>query len=111
MKTRVLLALSLILGSPLSYSAATIAKIDKINVGGNGKHGTFISLIGKSFSECLNGSQSVKSLFLSADPSVNPNYKEQLSVALAAKISDKEIIVSYELCDGNYPVINEVTLQ
>lgn len=67
------------LGS-VAYAAWTVESlVGKVNPGGNGVHGTFITLIGSSFSGC----PSTTTAFVDA---ADPNYKE-----FVASISCREI--------------------
>lgn len=110
MRRMILLSISFLFSANI-LADATIAQIDKINVGGNGKHGTFVSLMNKTFSECAGGGNPVAAVFMDGDLNRNPNYKEQLSVVLSAKMAEKEVIVTYSDCDGMYPLVQEITLQ
>lgn len=84
------------------WSAAS--RINQINIGGNGVHGTFVSLVDFSFSGCMNNAVGI----LEAG---NVNYKEMIAVLLAAKMADRGVKLMYSGCSAGYPVIKEVSLQ
>jgi hypothetical protein len=77
--------------------------VKEVNVGGNGLNGTFIGLIGITFTGC-----SVTTLGLI--PASNLNYKEMMATVLAAKIADREIRVAYQGCSNGFPVISEILM-
>jgi hypothetical protein len=79
------------------------AKVEQINIGGNGLHGTFVSVANFSFTGC-----SVTSVgFLEGS---NPNYKELIASLLAAKMADRDVRLMYFGCSGGYSIVREVVL-
>lgn len=79
-------------------------KVDQLNVGGNGVHGTFITMAGVSFAGCTNTTVAI----LKGD---NVNYKEFISFLLAAKMTDKAVKLNYSGCEGNYSIVREVVIK
>jgi hypothetical protein len=83
---------------------SAIAKVDLLNIGGNGLHGTFVGLVGYSFSGCSTNS-------IALLEGSNPNYKELISSLLAAKIADRDVQLQYVGCNAGYPVVKELLLR
>lgn len=79
-----------------------LVKIDVLNIGGNGMHGTHVSAINFSFSGCSSPVAFIEG--------ANPNYKEFIASLLAAKIAGKDVKLLYSGCVSGYPVIREVAI-
>lgn len=79
------------------------ARIQTLNPGGNGLHGTFVSLVDVSLAGC----GSTTAAFLEG---TNPNYKEFFASLLAAKMAEKEVRLLYSVCSSGYWVIQEVAI-
>ena len=79
------------------------AKVEKINIGGNGVYGTYIKMMNTTFSGCSTSTVAI----VKGD---NPNYKEILAAFMSVKVTQQELQVFYAGCDGSYAVIKEVTL-
>jgi len=80
------------------------AKINQLNVGGNGVHGTFLTMEGVSFAGCANTTVAL----LKGD---NLNYKEFISFLLAAKMTDKAVKLNYSGCEGSYSIAREIVIK
>jgi hypothetical protein len=102
-------AIASILGSLLFVATvaradwSATAKVEQINIGGNGLHGTFVSVADFSFTGCT-------STTVGLLEGSNPNYKELISSLLAAKMADREVRLMYFGCNGAYSIIREVLL-
>ena len=91
------------------------SEVDRLNVGGNGLHGTFVKLKDQIFpivdanSITGTGCSTDHSAFVS--PATNDNYSEIFSILLAAKVANNKVSLVTSGCGGNngaYPLIIEV---
>ena len=81
-------------------------KIATLNVGGNGKHGTFFTMPGQQFTGCPHPTMA----FLGAEN--NPNYEGMLSVLLAAYMAGKPVTIYTSGCaaGGSFTNVSEIVL-
>ena len=103
---RFLVLATLMTVSSIAFSAGWSGnkEIEKLNVGGNAKHGLYVKLKDYDFPGCT-------SALAYLDAITNPNYKEIMSVLLAVKMSKSTVNIRVNGCIGNYPSIEEVQLE
>ena len=98
-----LIVLACTFSMPAMAGWSTAADVDQINIGTNGTHSTFVSLVGYSFTGC----SSTTGGLLDGN---NVNYKEFIATLLGAKLAQRSVKVLSTGCSGGYSLIQEVVM-